>query len=125
MNIGDFIISENEEFIVLNKPAGLLSIPDRKGKDISLKKILQEKFGGIFTVHRLDKETSGLIVFAKTGEAHKDLSQQFEARETEKIYWGLVLGSLADKSGTIDAPIAESPSKKGTMLHCQKILKRF
>ena len=134
MKIDDIIISENDEFIVLNKPAGLLSIPDREGKDISLKKILQEKFarpsarlshsggddpvgrGEIFTVHRLDKETSGLIVFAKTGEAHKNLSQQFEARETVKIYTGLVLGSLAEKKGMIDAPIAEHPTKKGTMV---------
>jgi 23S rRNA pseudouridine955/2504/2580 synthase/23S rRNA pseudouridine1911/1915/1917 synthase len=115
MKIDDIIISENDAFIVLNKPAGLLSIPDREGKDISLKKILQEKFGEIFTVHRLDKETSGLIVFAKTGDAHKNLSQQFEARETEKIYDGLVLGSLAEKKGTVDAPIAEHPTKKGTM----------
>src|SRR5258707_8328163 len=99
MNIDDFIILENDEFIVLNKPAGLLSIPDREGKDISLKKILQEKYGGIFTVHRLDKETSGLIVFAKMEEAHKYLSQQFEERATEKIYVGLVLGSLSEKKG--------------------------
>jgi len=116
MNIGDFIISENDEFIVLNKPAGLLSIPDREGKDISLKKILQEKYGGIFTVHRLDKETSGLIVFAKKEEAHKYLSRQFEERATEKIYVGLVLGSMSEKKGTIDAPIAEHPTKKGIMM---------
>jgi len=116
MKINDLIISENEAFIVLNKPAGLLSIPDREGKEISLKTMLQEKFGEIFTVHRLDKETSGIIVFAKTSEAHKNLSQQFEARETEKIYAGLVLGVLADKKGTIDAPISEHPTKKGTMV---------
>ena len=116
MKIDDIIISENDAFIVLNKPAGLLSIPDREGKDISLKKILQEKYGEIFTVHRLDKETSGLIVFAKTGEAHKNISQQFEARETEKIYAGLVLGVLADKNGVIEAPTTEHPTKKGTMV---------
>jgi len=116
MNIDNFIISENDEFIVLNKPAGLLSIPDREGKDISLKKILQEKYGSIFIVHRLDKETSGLIVFAKTEGTHKYLSQQFEERATEKIYVGLVLGSLSEKKGAIDAPIAEHPTKKGTMI---------
>jgi 23S rRNA pseudouridine1911/1915/1917 synthase len=116
MNIDDIIISENDAFIVLNKPSGLLSIPDREGKDISLKKMLQEKYGEIFTVHRLDKETSGLIVFAKTEEAHRNLSQQFEERETEKIYVGLVLGSLAEKKGVVDEPIAEHPTKKGTMV---------
>ena len=113
--ISDLIISETEDWIALNKPSGLLSIPDREGKDISLKKILIEKYGNIFTVHRLDKDTSGLIVFAKNEEAHKHLSQQFEERQTEKIYLGLALGSLAEKNGNIDAPIAEHPARKGLM----------
>lgn len=100
----------------MNKPPGLLSIPDREGKEVSLKKILQEKYGEIFTVHRLDKETSGLILFAKNEAAHKHLSQQFEERQTEKIYCGLLLGTPANKIGIIDAPIAEHPVKKGTMV---------
>ena len=115
MRLSDWIIYEDENLIALNKPSGLLSIPDREGKDISLKKLLIEKYGNIFTVHRLDKDTSGLIVFAKNEVAHKHLSQQFEERRTEKIYLGLVLGSLAEKKGTIDAPIAEHPGKKGLM----------
>ena len=115
MRLSDWIIYEDENLIALNKPSGLLSIPDREGKDISLKKLLIEKYGNIFTVHRLDKDTSGLIVFAKNELAHKHLSQQFEERQTEKIYLGLVLGSLAEKKGTIDAPIAEHPGKKGLM----------
>src|SRR6185503_17033122 len=86
MKLTDFTIAETEDWIALNKPSGLLSIPDREGKDISLKKLLIEKYGSIFTVHRLDKGTSGLIIFAKTEEAHKHLSQQFEERRTEKIY---------------------------------------
>ena len=115
MNINDLIIKETDDWIALNKPSGLLSIPDREGKDISLKKLLIEKYGNIFTVHRLDRDTSGLIIFAKTEEAHKHLSQQFEERQTEKIYQGMVLGSLANKKETIDAPIAEHPVKKGLM----------
>ena len=115
MKVNDFIIAETTDWIALNKPSGLLSIPDRKGKDISLKKLLIEKYGNIYTVHRIDRETSGLILFAKTEEAHKHFSQQFEERQTQKIYQGLVLGSLSDKKGTIDAPIAEHPAKKGLM----------
>ena len=115
MKVSKWIIYEDENLIALNKPSGLLSIPDREGKDISLKKLLIEKFGNIFTVHRLDRDTSGLIIFAKTEEAHKNLSQQFEERQTEKIYQGMVLGSLATKKETIDAPIAEHPVKKGLM----------
>ena len=115
MKLSEWIIYEDENLIALNKPSGLLSIPDREGKDISLKKMLIEKYGNIFTVHRLDKGTSGLIVFAKNEETHKHLSQQFETRQTEKIYLGLVLGSLAEKKGTIDALISEHPVKKGLM----------
>src|SRR5687767_6112019 len=122
MKVTEITIAETEDWIALNKPSGLLSIPDREGKDISLKKLLIEKYDSIFTVHRLDRGTSGLIVFAKTEQAHKHLSQQFaregsfgEERQTEKIYLGFVLGSLADKKGTIDAPISEHPVKKGLM----------
>jgi 23S rRNA pseudouridine955/2504/2580 synthase/23S rRNA pseudouridine1911/1915/1917 synthase len=115
MGLNDLIIDETDNWIALNKPSGLLSIPDREGKDVSLKKILLERYGNVFTVHRLDRDTSGLIVFAKTEEAHRRLSQQFEERRTIKIYLGLALGSWADKKGTIDAPIAEHPAKKGLM----------
>jgi 23S rRNA pseudouridine1911/1915/1917 synthase len=116
MKHNDSIVFENEDFVVLNKPSELLSIPDREGKEISLKKLLQEKYGQIFTVHRLDKDTSGIIVFAKNEAAHKHLSKQFEERETEKIYVGLVIGSLVNKKGTIDSPIMEHPTKKGLMV---------
>ena len=85
MRISDILIFENDDFVVLNKPSGLLSIPDREGKEISLKKILQETYKEIFTIHRLDKGTSGLIMFAKNETAHKFFSLQFENRQTEKI----------------------------------------
>jgi len=114
------IIEETANWIALNKPAGVLSIPDRKGKDISLKSILQEKYGEIFTVHRLDKETSGVILFAKNAESHKLISQLFEERNVGKIYTGLVNGVLQEKEGTIDAPIGEHPSKRGLMAVMKK-----
>jgi len=116
MNLVSLTIHETADYIALNKPSGLLSIPDREGKDISLKQMLKNKYGEIFTVHRLDKETSGLIVFAKTASMHKHLSMQFEARETRKIYVGLVIGSLMEKKGTIDKPIGEHPAIAGQMI---------
>lgn len=116
----DWIIFKNEDFIVLNKPSGLLSIPDRMGKEVSLKTMLQEAYGQVFTVHRLDKDTSGLILFAFNEAAHKHFSQQFEARLTEKIYQGLVIGTPAQKEGRIDARIAEHAYKKGEMMVHQK-----
>lgn len=115
LKIEEQVLLENDDLIAINKPPGLLSIQDRAGKETSLKQILQQKFENIFTVHRLDKETSGIIVFAKHEEAHKHLSQQFEKRQTEKIYNGLVLGIPAEKSGVINVPIAEHPVKKGSM----------
>jgi 23S rRNA pseudouridine955/2504/2580 synthase/23S rRNA pseudouridine1911/1915/1917 synthase len=120
MKLTDYLVFENDDFIALNKPSGLLSIPDREGKDISLKVLLQEKYPQVFTVHRLDKDTSGLIVFAKNEETHRNLSMQFEERQTEKIYLGLVLGSLIEKKGTVNKPIAENTVKKGTMIIHQR-----
>lgn len=80
-----------------------------------MKALLQQAFGQIFTVHRLDKDTSGVIVFAKNETAHKLLSQQFEDRQTEKIYNGMVLGEPIPESGSVDAPIAPHPVKPGMM----------
>ena len=79
-----------------------------------------EQFGKIFTVHRLDKDTSGIIVFAKDEETHKDLSKKFEGREVEKHYIGLVNGILVNKEGTIDAPIMEHPGKTTLMMTNKK-----
>lgn len=116
MRIDDSIIRETENWIALNKPAGLLSIPDREGKEISLKDLLKEKYGNIFTVHRLDRDTSGLIIFAKTEAAHKHLSAQFEHRETVKIYQGIVIGVPFQEAGRIESPLMEHPVKKGMMV---------
>lgn len=110
------VVFENESLIALNKPAGLLSIPDREGKELSLKSMLQESWPDIYTVHRLDRETSGLIIFAKNAAAHKHFSLQFENRKTIKIYNGLVIGAVQNEQGSIDAPIAENMVKRGTMI---------
>lgn len=114
------IIFENEHFVAVNKPSGLLSIPDREGTEISLKAILKDKYGQIFTVHRLDKDTSGVIVFAKDEHTHKYLSKLFEDRETEKYYTGLIHGVPATESGSVDAGIMEHPAKKGSMVTNKK-----
>lgn len=109
------IVFENDDFAAVNKPAGMLTIPDREQTEKSLKEYLTDKYGAIYTVHRLDKDTSGLIVFAKTEEAHKFLCKIFEERNVEKFYLGIVLGEPAEDSGLIDAPIAEHGTRKGMM----------
>jgi len=110
------IIYEDEDFIVLNKPAGVLTIPDRFSKSLpNLYGILTEKYGRIFVVHRLDKETSGVICFAKNEEAHSDLSEKFEEHDVNKVYLALITGHLRNKEGRIDIPLSENPKIPGTM----------
>lgn len=110
------IILETPDFVAVNKPSGLLSIPDRMGVEISLKDLLKQKYGQIYTVHRLDKDTSGIILFAKNEIAHKTLSALFESREMEKFYLGLVQGQMMNSSGSIDAAIMEHPGKTTKMM---------
>ena len=116
IKLKDYILEETANWVAINKPSGLLSIPDREGKEVSLKSLLKEKYGNIFIVHRIDKDTSGLILFAKNEIAHKHLTRQFEERTTKKIYCGLVMGSLSENNGTINTPIAEHPAQNGTMM---------
>lgn len=115
-NLSDITIFENDYFIAINKPAGVLSIPDRMQSEPSLKDKLLEKYGSIFTIHRLDKETSGIILFAKDEATHKFFSKQFEERTVEKFYMGLVHGAPTHKAGSIDAAIMEHPVFKGQMV---------
>jgi len=114
------IIFEDEFFVAIDKPPGLLSVPDREQKEVSLKDLLAKKYGRIFTVHRLDRNTSGLILYAKDEATHKYLSGVFEERKVEKIYLGLVNGVPPVPEGTIDAPMMEHPAKNGTMVTNRK-----
>jgi 23S rRNA pseudouridine1911/1915/1917 synthase len=115
------IIFENDDFVALNKPAGILTIPDRHDEtQLSLYQILLEQYGKIFIVHRLDRETSGLLLFAKNEASHKYLSQLFEQRNIEKVYLGIIRGSLPVKKGFVNEAIAEHPYRKGEMTINQK-----
>jgi RluA family pseudouridine synthase len=87
------IIYQDDNVLVVNKPAGLLTIAD--GYDPTqpyLKKYLEDKFGPVWVVHRLDKLTAGLIVFTRNSEAHRFVSLQFEKRKVEKKYYCYVVG---------------------------------
>ena len=112
------IIYEDDQVVLVNKPSGVLSIPDRfRPYDLfNLYHWLEEKYGKIYTVHRLDRETSGLLIFAKTEGAHKSLSQQFEKRSVSKIYKVLVDGKVIEEEGTIDKPIGKHPTLSGKMV---------
>ncbi|KAA3634347.1 MAG: RluA family pseudouridine synthase [Bacteroidetes bacterium] len=111
------IIYKDEVLLVVNKPPGVLSIPGRSvTHDGSLLELLNKRFGTCFTVHRLDALTSGVICFARTQEAHKNLSMQFQERKVTKIYNALVEGNVYDNEGEIDKPIAPHNSISGRMV---------
>ena len=109
------IIFENDDLVVINKPSGMLTISDR-AQSVSLKELLIQKYGKIFTVHRLDRDTSGVVIFAKNEEAHRYFSILFENRKVEKFYQAVVVGNPVNDEGKIDSPIAEHPFIKGKMV---------
>ncbi len=111
------IIFEDDHIVVVNKPADLLTIPDRfDATKPSLYGALNQIYGKVFIVHRLDRETSGIIIFAKTEDAHRHLSIQFEKHETAKIYLALLDGVLHQDEGEINKPIAPHSSVAGKMV---------
>ena len=88
------IIYEDNYLIVIDKPAGLSVLPDGWEKDSEyLVKMLEEKFGKIFIVHRLDKITSGVMVFACEAETHRALNTQFENHDAQKTYHAILEGN--------------------------------
>lgn len=111
------IIFENDDLIAFNKPTGLLSIPDRFDATIpNLYHLACAKFGKLMVIHRLDKDTSGIICFAKNEDAHRFFNQLFENREVEKYYLAIVMGRMPKEKGSIIEPIAENTLHRGTML---------
>ena len=100
------IIYQDELLIVLNKPSGLLSVPGRpEAHKDSLANRVQSEFPTATVVHRLDMETSGVIVMALTRHAHRFISQAFERRLTEKTYEARVDGLVGADQGEIDQPL--------------------
>jgi tRNA pseudouridine32 synthase/23S rRNA pseudouridine746 synthase len=103
------VLHEDERLVVVDKPAGVATAP---GGGIGAGESMQEQVANhlgtrAFLVHRLDRETSGLIMFAKTAESHRLLSQQFEDRAVTKRYLALVEGHVRGRSGSIAGPLRE------------------
>lgn len=116
------ILYQDDDMLMVNKPAGILVIPDRFNSDLpSLNRLLESKLGQrIWVVHRLDRDTSGVMCFAKNEEAHRYLSQLFEAHDVGKFYAGIVMGRVIPEEGRIEAPIIEHPTQKGKMTTARK-----
>ncbi len=100
------ILHEDRDIIVVNKPAGLLSVPGRGAHlaDCLLSRV-QAGFADALLVHRLDRDTSGVMVFALTPHAQRNLSMQFEKRSTKKTYVARVWGEMDEKTGVVDLPL--------------------
>ena len=109
------VLHEDEHVLVVVKPAGLLTIPDRVGNADSLQALLERRYGKVFIVHRLDRETSGVVCFARTEAAHRHLSMQFEQHKVGKHYLALVDGVMHQETGEIDKPIGPHPIIAGKM----------
>ncbi|MBC7163714.1 MAG: RluA family pseudouridine synthase [Roseovarius sp.] len=100
------ILHHDHEIVVLNKPSGLLSVPG-KGPELAdcLLARVAEAFPTALLVHRLDRDTSGVMVFALTPHAQRHLGLQFERRQAKKTYLARVLGRLEPAQGTVDLPL--------------------
>jgi tRNA pseudouridine32 synthase/23S rRNA pseudouridine746 synthase len=100
------ILHEDASILVVNKPAGLLTVPGKlEGRQDCLITRLQAARWDALTVHRLDCDTSGVIIFARTKQAQGFLGQEFEQRRAQKTYVARLKGRLEPDSGTVDLPL--------------------
>lgn len=112
------VLHEDAEVLLVDKPAGLLSVPG-KGPDLvdCLLARVQSAFPDALLVHRLDRDTSGVMIFALTPHAQRHLGLQFEKRMTKKTYVARVWGVPAEKTGTVDLPlIVDWPNRPKQMV---------
>jgi 23S rRNA pseudouridine1911/1915/1917 synthase len=111
-------LHEDDDLIIVNKPAGMLTIPDRFDTTIpclnrALEQICKQQ---IWIVHRLDRETSGVICFAKNEITHRYLSMLFQERGVNKYYQGIVNGRVQPEAARLENPLAEHPTIRGKMV---------
>jgi tRNA pseudouridine32 synthase/23S rRNA pseudouridine746 synthase len=101
------IVHADDHLIVVDKASGLLSVPGRdiNNRDCVVSR-LQAEYGQILVVHRLDFDTSGLLVLARDAKTQSELGRQFQARSVDKIYEALAWGIVADDAGEINLPLA-------------------
>lgn len=109
------IIEATNSWVLADKPSGMLSVPGTSGLEdckSRLEKMLGIEPGGLVPVHRLDMDTSGLIVYARTQEAVKSLMKQFRDKEVEKIYLARLRGGPSENEGVVDLPITTHPADR-------------
>ena len=107
------IIYKDEQILVIDKPAGIPVLPDGWEQDAPyLVKMLEEEFGKLWVVHRLDKGTSGVMVFARDAESHRALKTQFETHEAQKTYHAIVEGNPKWDEKVTKFPLRANVGKK-------------
>ncbi|MEH2255518.1 RluA family pseudouridine synthase [Nostoc sp.] len=110
------IIYEDEWLIAVNKPAGLLSVPgryrDRQDSVLSRLRHLLPDGMALISVHRLDQETSGILLLARDRQTHRQLSQQFQQRQVHKVYEAILSGAVTVEQGKIDLPLWGDPENR-------------
>jgi len=109
------LVHEDADLLVVDKPAGLLTIADANERERTAYRLLRDWLdvraaGRVFVVHRLDRETSGLLVFARTGAAKRALQAQFRARTPERVYVARVEGAIREAEGTLTSRLVEDRS---------------
>lgn len=112
------ILFQDDFLLIVDKPAGVLSVPGRDGGR-GLTEIVAEQYKiehKLFLVHRLDRDTSGVMLLARSPDAQREMSRQFAQREVEKEYLALVRGQPDEESGLVVAPIGEHPRISGKMV---------
>lgn len=113
------ILHDDHELVFVEKPAGLLSVPG-KGEHLAdcLIERVRRVFPTVLLVHRLDRDTSGVMVFALTPLAQRHLGWQFEERTTRKTYIARLWGEMAEKDGVVDLPMkVDWPNRPKQMVH--------
>lgn len=107
------ILFEDDLHIVVDKPAGIAVIPERFATDApDMVGLMRERFGEVLVVHRLDRETSGVLLFARTPEAHRALNSQFEKSTVGKVYHALVTGAPLWEERAVDLPLRVSGDRR-------------
>jgi len=102
------LLHQDGDLVVADKPAGLATVAERDPSRDNLRARLEEQLGArLWTVHRLDKDVSGVVVLARTAEMHRRLSLAFERREARKTYLAVVRGVPATTDGSIESPLRE------------------
>ena len=130
MKFSDILIYKDEDILVVNKPSGLVVHGDGKSDEYSLADMILKEFPDMKDVgepmeieikgekkiisrpgivHRIDRDTSGVLVVARTQESFLNLQKQCRERETKKVYHAFIYGSIKEETGIIDAPIGRSP----------------